>query len=304
MPPQHRDDISFAFCNSAYPTPYGDNTIPGNHPGVSYKHLGRQYAPQPINKSSLTTALQVPGCGLGRHGPVLPADINNHVRYTLLQRDNHNSNYVLDSERGGKRHFEEERAAEKPWLPSLRQLGPPTSVASLRAPQRRALGVYNHLVPGTELRAMMERRDREAARERTGRAHVCGVPDHHPIDLGLCHLLSGSTPPSIHGDAAAAPAAAPKVEVPSGSASRPAEETKSPLEGPLPVEPSRLPFLTFSSPSTDETRMRGVYMGRCRPPISVPDLEKGSKFAERHRKAEAAQARLEDIRLVQLLPKL
>ncbi|ESL08850.1 hypothetical protein TRSC58_03441 [Trypanosoma rangeli SC58] len=301
MPPQERDDISIAFRNSAYATPYGDNTIPGNHPGCRHEHLGRQYAPQPINKSSLMTDLHVPGCGLGRHGPVLPADINNHVRYTLLQRDNHNSNYVLDSERGGKRHYEEERAAEKVWLPSLRQLGPPIPEALLRPPQRRAFGVYNHVVAGPGLKAMMERRDREAARERIGKAHVCGVPDHRPTDLGLYHLLCSTTPPSTHGDAAAA---APPVEASSSSASRPVEGKKSSVEGSTPVEPSRLNFLAFFSPSADETRMRGMYMGGCRQPISVPDLEKGSKLAERRRKAEAAQARLEDIRLVQLLPKL
>ncbi|RNF04551.1 hypothetical protein TraAM80_05149 [Trypanosoma rangeli] len=301
MPPQKRDDITTAFCNSAYATPYGDNTIPGNHPGCRRKHLGRQYAPQPINKSSLMTDLHVPGCGLGRHGPVLPADINNHVRYTLLQRDNHNSNYVLDTERGGKRHFEEERAAEKVWLPSLRQLDPPIPEALLRPRQRRGLGVYNHVVCGPGLKAMMERRDREAARERIGKAHVCGMPDHRPTDLGLYHLLCSGEPPSTHGDAAAA---APPVEASSSSASRPVEEKKSSVEASTPVEPSRLTFLAFFSPSADETRMRGMYMGGCRQPINVPDLEKGSTLAEQRRKAEVAQARLEDIRLVQLLPKL
>ncbi|EKG06085.1 hypothetical protein TCSYLVIO_002833 [Trypanosoma cruzi] len=219
MAAQRREDISVAFRNSSYPTPYGDNTIPGDHPGCRHKRLGRQYAPLPINKSSLTTDLHVPGCGLGRHGPVLPADINNHIQQTLLIRDTHNSNYVLDSERGGKRHFAEQRGSEQPWSPSLRRLVPIMSGDVPLLPQRRAIGVYNPTMPGPELKKSLEQREREVARQQVGKAHVNRPPDHHPLDLFSFYVTTDSARLPSQDDTPAA-AAIPPMDVSPAPASQ------------------------------------------------------------------------------------
>ncbi|EKF37620.1 hypothetical protein MOQ_002186 [Trypanosoma cruzi marinkellei] len=303
MAAQPREDISVAFRNSSYPTPYGDNTIPGDHPGCRYKRLGRQYAPLPINKSSLMTDLHVPGCELGRHGPVLPADINNHVQHTLLLRDSHNSNYVLDSERGGKRHFEEQRGSEQAWSPSLRRLGPITLGDVPLLPQRRAIGVYNPTMPGPELKQALEQREREAARQQAGKSHVYRPPDHHPLDLGFFYVPSDSVRLSSQEDVPAA-AAIPPMDASSAPASQDLEGGKTcHAEAPAPDAPSFFSSPVFASPSIDERRIRGVYLGKRRPSIKIDDTAKRSTIGEMRRQAEVAQARLEDIRLVQLLPK-
>ncbi|RNF19058.1 hypothetical protein TcG_04418 [Trypanosoma cruzi] len=303
MAAQRREDISVAFRNSSYPTPYGDNTIPGDHPGCRHKRLGRQYAPLPINKSSLTTDLHVPGCGLGRHGPVLPADINNHIQQTLLIRDTHNSNYVLDSERGGKRHFAEQRGSEQPWSPSLRRLVPIMSGDVPLLPQRRAIGVYNPTMPGPELKKSLEQREREVARQQVGKAHVNRPPDHHPLDLVSFYVATDSARLPSQDDTPAA-AASPPMDVSPAPASQDLEGEKCHAEASAPDESLFFSCLAFASPSIDESRMRGAYLGTRRPPIKIADRGKGSTIGEMRRQAEAAQARLEDIRLVQLLPKL
>ncbi|EAN92171.1 hypothetical protein C3747_48g142 [Trypanosoma cruzi] len=303
MAAQRREDISVAFGNSSYPTPYGDNTIPGDHPGCRHKRLGRQYAPLPINKSSLTTDLHVPGCGLGRHGPVLPADINNHIQHTLLIRDTHNSNYVLDSERGGKRHFAEQRGSEQPWSPSLRRLVPIMSGDAPLLPQRRAIGVYNPTMPGPELKKSLEQREREAARQQVGKAHVNRPPDHHPLDLVFFYVPTDSARLPSQDDNPAA-AASPPMDASPAPALQDLEGERCHAEASAPDESLFFSRLAFASPSIDDSRMRGAYLGTRRPSIKIADKGKGSTIGEMRRQAEAAQARLEDIRLVQLLPKL
>ncbi|ORC86111.1 uncharacterized protein TM35_000301510 [Trypanosoma theileri] len=300
-------DMSIAFKNSNYATPYGDNTIPGNHPGHRSLRLGRDYAPDPITKSSLANDLHVPGNGLGPSGHVYPNDLNN-VQHTLCLRGVEGGNYVLDSANGGRRHFDELRGYESEWTPSLRQLSPPVPESLARGQRRRGFGRFNPAVGGVEGKNV-------SSEFHKGKAIVPRPPDHDVVDLGLAHhhgIASTHTATTVGkgvgrsvdpwGEDPAAP-----LPISSSSAEGNNSNSNSGRNSGNGVcrrmNPVFLPSLPLMSPATDETRLRWDYLGTRRQPIVISDTGRASIYAERQRQKAAAQIREEDIQLVRSLPK-
>ncbi|KAH9600124.1 hypothetical protein LSM04_003292 [Trypanosoma melophagium] len=298
-------DISIAFKNSAYATPYGDNTIPGNRPGHCCMRLGRDFAPDPITKSSLATDLHVPGNGLGPFGHVYSTDLNN-VQHALCLRGVEGDNYVLDSMHGGRRHFDEPRGYEAAWIPSMRQLSPPMPEALWRSPRRRGHGVFNPTMYSVEARDT-------ALLQGKGKAVVPRPPDHTVLELGLVHHHHPNNNNNNNNNnnksmrrgvghwrnAAAAP---PYAVSPSAMGSISNNNSGNGSVS-MDVKLDFLPPLPFTSPSKDETRVRWDYLGTRRQPIVVSSTGKASIYAEQQRQRAAAQIREEDIQLVRSLPK-
>lgn len=186
--PCKRDDISIAFTQSHYPTPYTDHAIPGSTPGHRLLRLGRQYQPEDILYNHLSHALIAHGDG--SNSTATPWEGN---------ADHPNppgGNYILHTKNGGKRHYDEPsgRFSEQPWQPSKRMIAPLQEEERCVVPQRRGRGVYNtddgYIHPDAE----EARRQREWAeqrrREHGGKARVDGPPDHTLTELGLVQQQS------------------------------------------------------------------------------------------------------------------
>ncbi|CBH17343.1 uncharacterized protein TEOVI_000779700 [Trypanosoma equiperdum] len=300
-----RDNISIAFHKSEYATPYGDNTIPGNHPGYRHKRLGRQYAPDPVNRDSLRVDFYAPGNGVRLVNALAPSDFNS-MQNLLLARDARNNNYVLDSVRGGRRHFCETRGAEERHLRMRRALNSPTSGRAELVPSCRAPGMYNYERGGPLVQAMLQNRERQKMLQEAGKAMVAGPPNHNPLYLGFMFSL-----PSIQAtNSQVEPLAVettdqvgPTDTCDSATAVAKAEETTklpSPTPG-LPLEHSPPAYLTGIAPQ----RQRQAYMSTRRGWSPMQLITNDSKPYRKKRKVmESEASRLEDIRLVELLPKI
>ncbi|KPI88661.1 hypothetical protein ABL78_2265 [Leptomonas seymouri] len=181
-----RDNISIAFTQSQYPTPYTDQTIPGSTPGHRLLHLGRQHQPADVLYNHLSHALIAHGdCSSLGVGSSMPWEGN---------ADNPSppgGNYILHSKNGGKRHYDELSGmfSERPWQPSKRVIEPLREDERRLVPSRRGRGVYNLadclIHPDAEVAEQQRAQAEKRELEHFGRAHVCGPPDHTLAELGM-----------------------------------------------------------------------------------------------------------------------
>jgi hypothetical protein len=180
-----RDNISIAFTDSQYPTPYTDQTIPGSTPGHRELRLGRQHQPPDITYNHLSHALVAHGDG--QSCTAEPWEGNAHHPCPP------GGNYVLHTKNGGKRHYDEASGmlSEQPWKPSKRLVFPLQEDERRVVPHRRGRGVYNtddgFIHPDAEEAQRQREWTEERLREHGGKARVSGPPDHTLEDLGMVH---------------------------------------------------------------------------------------------------------------------
>nr|CCC95000.1 conserved hypothetical protein [Trypanosoma congolense IL3000] len=291
-----RENISIAFHMSNYATPYGDSQIPGNHPGHRLKRLGRQFAPDPINGDALRSDLHAIDTGICQYRQVAQTDQNN-VKNLMLSRGAHNPNYVLDSVRGGRRHFGELRGKEQHAC-GRRALGPPPGAEASVAVCGRAPGVYNYNRNGALVDAMFEGRERRSRLEKAGKAMVGRPLDHNPLYLGFFYAPSGEPTHKTRAASETAPPAEPTP--PAEVVCTPAVEAEAELDADIqPLPPVVIGTAGIKAPIYPTTKasdqMRGGFMTLVR--------NDGQHFARR-RQNELKASRLEEIQLVEKLPKV
>ncbi|KAG8348442.1 hypothetical protein ERJ75_000998400 [Trypanosoma vivax] len=299
-----RDDISIVFHRSEYPTAYGDNSIPGNHPGHRHKRMGRRFAPEPLTKSALCVDLYIHDNTLGRFGTSTAMDVNNTLRNTLLPRDVHNGHYVLDSVRGGRRHFCEERGHEPIRLRGQRRLEPPPSETALPR-SCRAPGIYNYNKPNAQVIEAMNVREREQRLRDSRKAMVMRPADHHPFALGFYQCCETLAPPAeletTSPTKVTAKVVLPNLAPEQGEVEVSVKEDAIPLEVDDGHKALYLP--TVSSYPTASSRLRDVYIGTRRSMRPKPETMQTNVLLRGRRMEEAAERRREDVLLVEQLPK-
>ncbi|EPY28728.1 hypothetical protein AGDE_10312 [Angomonas deanei] len=266
-----RDNISVAFSQSQYPTPYGDNTIPGNHPGVRQRHMGRAAAPYP--DTSLNTALEVRPYPYDPHAVKEEAVLREHLQEIRERGDmNHSKEpsyggrYILNSTNGGRRHYNEERSGEQVWAPSKAYVPPPGQDKEERLP-RKGKGVYNYGKSDDQLtqQAQTALQRREERTQNTGRQYVVPPPDHNRVQLGMANLFTSGHTAATTAQPEAAPVKDGSVDIlviedttSKAAPSRPAEpvlsrpqETFSTSTAPVGYAPGRSTYVSSSRPQPE-----------------------------------------------------
>ncbi|EPY23206.1 hypothetical protein STCU_07820 [Strigomonas culicis] len=210
-----RDTIQLAFKDSQYATPYTDHSIPGDHPMKlpQHEHLGRDHAPAPVTASHMYNNMEVMSKEvLQQQQQPSGTRVRAAGNASEATAPSYGCGYILNTNHNGRRHYDEERGTEEPWVGAgwvphkAYAPPPPLQQETTRHAPRKGRGVY-----GEAGRTPAEVAAREAAAHQRDRDFLGGrrcyvppPPGHSHIELGLWHLSGRvpAAPPAMEGESA------------------------------------------------------------------------------------------------------